>query len=599
MATSTTVHEELIEIKFETDQGKMKLAELHAQAEALLKLFGGPIPVLGGGGAGGGSSTISSTAMMQQHAAQAAQAQAAPGGGAVSLPPAPSGGATVSSGALARGGGGGGATVPSGAGSGGGGGGGATVPSGAAAGGSGGATTPSGVGGGGGQRNERWSDFDIYGRLMSNAMVAPLRAMGAGYGGTITTMGSLAAGFLSVIPFIGDGLAAAVNMMAQRTAEGLDIVKDANRQRADVDWHFGMAQLSGVRPYAGLPLVIQKTANDAWLTQAARYGMNPQKAIAAEQEYLRAAGGRFGWNIQPTDWLHGTAAGIAPSSLGRIDALRLMDGATGSNDVGLRLAGGAQGNFGVQGGLDAWLQKLTMHLDRFVERGLRLNLDDVAHLLERVGADPLLRQRPNEAPKVIGAMGGVLGDAKSQLLAPFAQLGNAAVMMKAMEGGGGIEQWFERLEKMGPTGALDAIRELAGDMAPMAINALFPSLRLDEARHWGHLPGKGSRIDRPKTIVLDGFGGFGGVSYAKRRQIEASDAARRSATLPGTGAQHQRQVDKDYEADAFNASLGKGALGVFDMMLNDVAKWRAVWLKNLQDNPQDSPPAPGAGATLE
>lgn len=533
---TTTVHEELIEIKFETDQGKMKLADLHAQAEALLKLFGAPIPVgglLGGGAAGGGSgSTVSSTTMMQQHAAQAAQQQAAQGGGAVSHTPAPSGGATVPSGALAGGGGGGGggATVPSGAG-----GGGATVPSGAGAGGSGGGGA--GGGGGRGKPNGGWGDFDIYGKRMMPLMFAGATG---GSGGAVQALGTGAS------MAIGGPLGMAAKVAGDLVASSLGAMKESNARRAVIESEMGYAAMSGMLTgfapaFGDLGGYHGEDAPDklvnALLAYGSNLGIDPNKTVAGTREYLTAAGGTFGPGMpmsRPSPWVDMMVAGISPSTVGALDSQILTNGAGGDHTSASRLAGVGSYGFGLTGGLDAWLQKLTMHIDRFVERGLRLNLDDVSHLLERVGADPLLRQRPNEAPKVIGAMGGVLGDAKSQLLAPFAQLGNAAVMMKAMEGGGGIEQWVERIEKMGPKGALDALNGLAGDMAPLALNALSPSLRMDEARAWGHLPGKAPSWKAPR---------FTDPYWRDRSRNEAAKEWDSATWKAGTKQQHRQDVE--------------------------------------------------------
>lgn len=565
--SNETTHREIIEVDFATEKGKAKLAELQQAADMMLKLFSQPIPAFqwGGGmpgvpgaapgGAGGGGTVSSAAVVAQQQASQAAQAAAGGVGG-----PAGAGGgqsATVSSGQAVP------PPAP------------APMPS---------PTqpppvptpTPNQPPGPPSPWPARFNTpMDPW---ASSAIRMSFSAAGGGGSGAVAQgIGGMAAAAL------GGPLGIAAAAGGALVASSLGAMDEANSKRALIESEMGMAELSGMLG-GWSPLFpnradvpgegdANKLVNNI-LSYGGDLGIGPDKIVGGTRDYLTAAGGTFGPGMRmsrASPWIDAMNAGISPGTMGAIDSQILLHGAQGDHLSGMRLAGAGSQGFGMTGGLDRWMQQLVAQMDRLTSRGIEVNMSSVAHFLERMAADPTLKHLGGKAPAVVGSLGGVAADARSQLLAPFQQVSNAAVMMEAFGEGRDYRQAIEYMETMGPGGVLRATKKLAGEMGPEALAAVAP-LRMGESRALLGMPDEGRRWDRPR-VPDDQWRG--------RAKLEADKEWDTATWKAGTLAEHAESVRSSRSRAAMGDSAAKGFTNMMDT-LNQLLGGDSVLVKEIR-----------------
>lgn len=524
MADGTyTIHEEVVRVGFDDAAALAQLARLQALADAVFSKLQGP-----GGGGGGG-------------AAPSGSGGTTPSGNLPSPPPP-------------------GGTSPSGPSGGGGAGGG---------GGSGGGTTPSGgmpnPGSPPSPGKSIWTDEQLedekrkareaereeptkpsgwgnIDRLVNPAIRGTAQAIASGRMADIASAATSVLGSTIGTAVGGPGGAiAGTAISALGTISGLGTLDENTRARSLLERNFGQAQLAGFgndsiqsRTVEGqkmfgvqlTPTITSRVAvsgMDEFLRHASDIGMEPDSAVAAANAYTRSAGGRVDSNGRIID---ASLAGIDASTVGSIDQSRLLGGAAGNADSAMRLAGVGQQGFGIFGGLNDFLQKLSGQFDRLIDHGMKVDLEGSAAFLGKMAEAGYTGRQGLGA---MAASSNAAVGAKDQLLAPFKGLMQKSVLLDAVRSGGGLEDWIRYAENASanPQGGIDSVRNNFGELGGFAFAADIDSLGIDG----------GQRLNR------NGLGA--GRDYGMP-QGQSRESLRRQALVAGRNERNVTQENRRY-----------------------------------------------------
>lgn len=215
-------------------------------------------------------------------------------------------------------------------------------------------------------------------------------------------------------------------------------------------------------------------------------GMDRDAAVSAAGSYTRSAGGRM-LEDQSERMLRLGLSGVDPSTMGSIDRARILGGASGRSDSTERLAGVGQQGFGIYGGLNEFLQKLSGQFDRLIDRGMKVDIEGSARFLEAMADAGFSGRQASDTSAAVGNAG--IG-AKDQLLAPFQGLMQKAILAKALQSTDSIPDALRFIEGRSEEDGLQDLRDLVGpgEIAGLGFSAGIGSLGTDKAMQLGRGP---------------------------------------------------------------------------------------------------------------
>lgn len=327
------------------------------------------------------------------------------------------------------------------------------------------------------------------------------------------SLGGASSGVTSLMAYqLGGPAGAAVAAAGAILGSGLSAQSAANQQRSALERELGFVRLSGIGDVdqiskdksaisnSVLPRVWDEQSktwkeldpNDAtpsdidpiatMLARARDFGIKTGEAAQMARAYTNAAGGLV---VGESDFLFASTAGIDPSTMGAFDRARFLGGAGGSERSALSIAGTAQNGFGIQGGLNEWLRGIASQIDRLIERGMRVNIDDVGGLLSKMASTPSLAGLGMQAPGVVGALGDVGAGVRQKLLQPFAGLMGTAATISILSKSNDYFDAIRNAESFGPEDAIRANMEMwgKGDLSEASIAASIPMLTMRRGTH--------------------------------------------------------------------------------------------------------------------
>lgn len=172
--------------------------------------------------------------------------------------------------------------------------------------------------------------------------------------------------------------------------------------------------------------------------------MAPQETAALMRQFGQGVGFR---GPQP-GFLRQAALGVGVGAMAQFRGM----GAPGAGGIQTPQTMGLMIRRAFQEGLrgariDQWLQTISQNTQQMAEQGLDVSMTGMEQFIGRMQATEGLRGAGVRLPRIAARLGQPVMGARQQLLQPFQQLGEAAVMAQAMGAGGGM---------MGALGALEA-----------------------------------------------------------------------------------------------------------------------------------------------
>lgn len=334
--------------------------------------------------------------------------------------------------------------------------------------GSGGGGAGGGGAGGGGGRGGRDTRgvraMDFAGGLATAGATSPggiMTGLGAGVGrigASIPIAGAALAGLGLTLGFAGQAMNQQFNAAQGRAGLERVGVRGAGLSGAlGVDAALGMAGTGGM------------TAGDI-LSQRVAFQMAMGRASAQAGETVPGTSRMLALSL---------GAGVGAGTMGAVAGVATGRGGARNVDVERSIQLGVEAGFkGAK--LEQFLSEMVGAVDSLQRQGLPINVDSVEDI--RAGMIATGMQSTSINPFVTTGM-GMIGNARSQLLAPFQQLGQQAIFAEALRGGGGFRGALGRIEGMAndPSTAFggrgSAISKFAGPMADL----VFASMNLNAA----------------------------------------------------------------------------------------------------------------------
>lgn len=241
------------------------------------------------------------------------------------------------------------------------------------------------------------------------------------------------------------------------------------------------------------------------------YGYGPAEAAAMQIQFGSSAGVSNAMGLGNPFAL--SRAGLSLGTAGRYAGLS----ATGSGGIGrtnvASMAGLAQAQ-GLRGSkVDEYLSTIASATARLADGGLSLNMPATETFLRRMQGSPDMHSRGVYQPRAINAMSGARAGAKQRLFGGFQAIGEAAMLAKAMQGGGGLFDIGRRLEEMSdPAAQLSAIRAFGGDFGASGFFAGQMPVDMATALGAGKL---GAPVDMRSIGLVSAKASAGSIALAK------------------------------------------------------------------------------------
>lgn len=308
------------------------------------------------------------------------------------------------------------------------------------------------------------------------------------------------------------------------------------------------------------------------LAGGAALGFGPQEAAGISEGFARSVG--FNMAGGPgVDLMRLLATGAGVSSIaGYVGQRAPGAGGLGGDPARVLALAFEQGLRGSN--LDAYLSIIASSTSSLAARGLETNVSGTEDLLARMLGTDGMGRAGLRAPRSIAAMAEAAGGARDQLMGPFRQLGQQALLAQAMQRGGGRGYMgvLAALEQMtaGDGGAAGATRDAVRRMFPSMASEYFASTGLmsDEARAVAGPLGDAAGGANLRDVERD---------QQKRRGLAAAIAGKDLRLLSGLSESEARQLIKHAEAmEVFMDKVGKytqGSLDVLDKIYEAIRSW--------------------------
>ena len=328
------------------------------------------------------------------------------------------------------------------------------------------------------------------------------------------------------IPFVGGSLGNALAAPSERRAKARESAVGQGQHFAGLQRQLLTANLAGGTTGSGMGDI------RGLAQQAAERGMSLDEAVSGYGQITHGAG-FAGSHMNAQRAMALLSTGASGGAIGGYEGQAAFARPGGRGDtgraLGLAMAEGLRG-----ANLDRYLSAIASNTERMAMQGLAPNVGNVEMFLGRMAGTPGMQNMGLRGPEVASQLMQPLGGARDQLLSPFRQVGQAAVLARALKRGGSMMGGLRELEGMaeqGPMATVDALQGtgLKGDALSMMLMSVAPALRTGEAGALG--------------------AGLGGPSFGAMQTRTVSDAER--ATKEGENAPLIMALDK----------LGKSLIG--------------------------------------
>lgn len=272
---------------------------------------------------------------------------------------------------------------------------------------------------------------------------------GADRGGLLGQGARVAAGSFGAVPRVaGRALTVGLGAIGQKMSL-LRQLGSENAEAARLQMHG--ASLSGLglsRGGAGI-YVNSKLGN-----LSTRSGLSRPGVIREMSSFYQGRGRSGGMN-GITAMRASLRSGVGMGTLGSFSSAYGAGGGLGGGNMlsAMSVAGGQ----GLRGGnIAKYMQQLVQVGSKLANKGMKLNMADTTGLLQRMQSTPGLANTGVLQPQIAGRASGMAGGAIQQLIGGMSGYGQAKMIAKASQGGGGLMGTLKRLESMesNPTQAL-------------------------------------------------------------------------------------------------------------------------------------------------